>query len=266
MLSFRSVTALCLAILWKAAVGQDAFTFASTAGGQPGLQIAGPGAAPTIQLSSKDLPGVIRAANDLAGDFGRVLGTNATISTSSTLPTANSKPAIIVGTIGSSDVIDQLISAKLVDVSSIKGKWETFVSQVVSDASGKPYALAIAGSDMRGTIFGIYDISEQIGVSPWVWWADVAPKKQSYIFAPTAAKAVGPPSVKFRGIFFNDEAPALTNWANGNFAKSQYGNPFTSGFYSKVFELVLRLKANYVWPAMWNGKVAEACNEEYAKC
>jgi hypothetical protein len=233
------------------------FTFSSSAQGQTGLRIASPGTPPELLISSNDLPGTKRVANDLASDFGKVLGANASVSSTSTVPTVGSKPAIIIGTIGSSQIIDALITSKQIDVSNVKGKWETYISQVITDSNGTAIALAVAGSDVRGTIFGVYDISEQIGVSPWYWWADVAPKKREYIFAPTKAKTQGPPSVKFRGIFLNDEAPALTNWAKANFQSSQYGNPFTSAFYAKIFELVLRLKGNYVWPAMWNGMYVE---------
>jgi len=229
------------------------FTFSSSENGQSGLKLASPGAPPRIVVSKADLPGVQRVANDLASDFGLVLGTNATVVNSDIAPESGSGAAIIIGTIGSSGLVDALVTSNQINVTEIEGKWESYVSQVINDESGSPVALAIVGSDLRGTTFGVYDISEQIGVSPWYWWADVAPKKREYIFAPSTSRIQGPPSVKFRGIFFNDEAPALTNWAKANFPKSQYGNPFTSQFYAKVFELVLRLKGNYIWPAMWDG-------------
>lgn len=109
-------------------------------------------------------------------------------------------------------------------------------------------ALVIVGSDKRGTLYGLYDISEQIGVSPWYWWADVPPKKKSVVYALNTTKTQGPPSIKYRGIFLNDEQPSLTNWVNQN-----YGS-YNSDFHAKVFELLLRLRANYFWPAMWNSK------------
>jgi hypothetical protein len=232
-------------------------TFPASPDGQSGLQLAGPGNVPQILVSSVDLPGVQRAANDLAADFGRVLGTNATVVVTDTLPWASggsgpSKPAIIVGTVGSSRLVDALIASNQVDVTPIQGKWEAYISQPISSGT-VPAALAIVGSDLRGTSFGVYDISEQIGVSPWYWWADVPGKQRTYIFGPTASRIQGSPSVKFRGIFFNDEAPALSGWSKQHFTVSQYGNAFTSGFYARVFELVLRLRANYVWPAMWSG-------------
>jgi hypothetical protein len=113
-------------------------------------------------------------------------------------------------------------------------------------------ALAIAGSDKRGAIFGLYDISEQIGISPWYWWADVPPKAKTHIFASEVTKTDGPPSIKYRGIFLNDGQPALTNWIRQFYPNSPYGPGFNSNLYSRVFELLLRLKANYLWPAMWD--------------
>ncbi|KEZ45453.1 hypothetical protein SAPIO_CDS1766 [Scedosporium apiospermum] len=216
-----------------------------------GLQLASAGKPPTLFVSADDFTGVKRATDDLAEDFNRVLGTKATVSDTKTLPEAGS-PRIVIGTIGKSALVDELIAASKVDVSEIKGKWESYVAQVVSNDADEPVALVIAGSDIRGTIFGIYDISEQIGVSPFYWWADVNPTKRESIVAPLTPKVAGPPSVKFRGIFLNDEAPGLTNWAAGNYPRSQYGNPFNSDFYARVFELILRLKGNYLWPAMWN--------------
>ena len=120
---------------------------------------------------------------------------------------------VIAGTIGHSKVIDDLVSAGKIDVSAIKGKWESFVTAVVNDPiSGSAQALVIAGSDPRGTIFGIYDISEQIGVSPWYFWADVPVKKNANIYALSTPKVQGSPTVKYRGFFLNDEQPGLTNW------------------------------------------------------
>ncbi|KAH6674811.1 hypothetical protein B0J14DRAFT_509929, partial [Halenospora varia] len=208
------------------------------------LQLAGSSTPATILVSSDDWPGVSRAATDLSGDFGRVTGKNLTIAAS-----AASGPAIIVGTIGKSKLIDSLISSGKIEVSKINGKWESFQSQVVANpVSGVEKALVVAGSDKRGTIYGIYDISEQIGVSPWYWFADVAVSPQSSIYALDTVKIQGPPSVKYRGIFLNDEQPALTNWV-----KEKYGGVgYVSGFYVRVFELLLRLRANYLWPTMWD--------------
>ena len=120
---------------------------------------------------------------------------------------------IIAGTIGKSDVISQLINTKKLDVSAIEGQWESFISEVISNPlPGVDKALVIAGADLRGTVFGLYDVSEQIGVSPWWWFADVAVKKASGIWALAEKKVQASPSVKYRGIFINDEQPALSNW------------------------------------------------------
>jgi hypothetical protein len=151
-----------------------------------------------------------------------------------------------VGTLGRNQLIKRLIQEKKLDVTDIKGKWETSLLQVVE----KPFPnvdriLVITGSDKRGTMYGIFDLSEQIGVSPWYWWADVPVKRQDDLFVLPGRHTRGEPCVKYRGIFINDEAPALTGWVY-----EKYGG-YNHHFYERVFELLLRLKANYLWPAMW---------------
>ncbi|KAF1832991.1 hypothetical protein BDW02DRAFT_553559 [Decorospora gaudefroyi] len=213
-----------------------------------GLKLGGTGSAPVIVIDSKDWAGVTRAGNDLANDFGLVTGSKGRVATSAN-GISGSTPVIIAGTIGKSPLIDNLVSSGKLDVSSTTGKWEAFTSQLVSDpAPGVSSALVLAGSDKRGTIYAIYDISEQIGVSPWYWWADVPPKKKTNIYALPKTKVQGSPSIKYRGIFLNDEQPALTNWVNRNYGR------YDSRFYGKVFELLLRLRANYLWPTMWNSR------------
>ncbi|CAG8977356.1 hypothetical protein HYALB_00011371 [Hymenoscyphus albidus] len=120
------------------------------------------------------------------------------------------------------------------------------VQRAGADLAGLASALVMAGSDKRGSIYGIYDISEQIGISPWYWFADVATSPQANIYALDTVKTQGPPSVKYRGIFLNDEQTALTNWVN-----QKYGG-YNSKFYVNVFELLLRLRANYLRPTMWD--------------
>lgn len=156
------------------------------------------------------------------------------------------KTVILAGTIGKNSFIDQLITSKKLNVSDVTGKWETYVIQVIEKPfKGIDRALVIAGSDKRGTIFGIYEISKQIGVSPWNWWADVTPAKNKNVTISATRQYSGEPAVKYRGIFINDEQPALGGWVREN-----YGG-FNSKFYTKVFELILRLKGNFLWPAMW---------------
>lgn len=215
----------------------------------------------------QDWPGVIRAANDLAKDFDRVTGHALTVSLGNSTITSKSKTAILVGTIGKSSFIDGLIKSGKIDVSSITGKWESFQTQVVKNPlPGYTSALVIAGSDKRGSIFGIYDLSEQIGVSPWYFWADAPAISHSSVYALNITRAQGPPSVKYRGIFLNDEQPALTNWINENYPPGKYGPGYNHDFYSLVFELLLRLKANFLWPAMWDSMfgVDDAKNQETA--
>ena len=149
------------------AIGQPAsLVFTETA---DGLKLGGTGSAPTIVIDSKDWPGVTRTGNDLANDFGLVTGTKGKV-VASTSGLSNT-PVIIAGTIGKSPLIDSLVSAGKIDVAAIKGKWESFTSRLVANpVEGVSSALVLAGSDKRGTIFALYDISEQIGVSPWYWY------------------------------------------------------------------------------------------------
>ena len=251
-----TIISLLFLIISTSAAGTSTSPFTFQENGGDGYQLGGPGIAPEIRVAPDEFPGVIRAANDLAIDFGRVLGVNATVVSANwntTVSTNPLKPIILVGTAGHSSLIDNLVASGKLTTAAISDKWETFSYQVIpAPWQGKDAVLTISGSDMRGTIFGIYDISEQIGVSPWYWWADVAPVKRQYIYARGPAVVQGPPSVKFRGIFFNDESPCLTSWGHVNFKDSQYGSPFITDFYKRVFELVLRMKANYVWPAMWS--------------
>ncbi|KAF4332215.1 hypothetical protein FBEOM_13976 [Fusarium beomiforme] len=211
-----------------------------------------PLAGATIVVDQSDYPGVIRAARDLAQDFARVTKRDASplvlIASESDYDKIQARTAILIGSIGSSGIIKTLTGQGKLDTTAINGKWETFSTNVVDQPLGKcEKALAIAGSDKRGTIFGIYTLSEQIGVSPWSWWADVPPKHHEEIYAIGKQTIHGEPSVRHRGIFLNDEAPALTGWV-----REKFGG-YNSKFYVKAFELLLRLKANFLWPAMWPG-------------
>ncbi len=149
---------------------------------------------------------------------------------------------IIVGTIGESKAIDTLASCGDIDVSEIEGLWESFTIQQVDNT------LVIAGSDKRGTIYGIYDLCEKMGVSPWSFWADtVVPHEDNlYINLPDGGYTEGEPSVKYRGIFLNDEFN-MSEWSK---SMGNTGKNMNNATYEKLFELLLRLKANYLWPAM----------------
>jgi len=208
------------------------------------IRLAGKFVAAPIVLDSQDYPGVLRAARDLQGDIERVTKLRpAVIIDGPALPA----DVIIVGTLGKNRLIDKLASSARIDAEAIRGRWESFIIQVVAQPwPGVRNALVIAGSDKRGCIYGLYDVSEQIGVSPWYWWADVPVKHRDQIFVRAGRYLQSEPAVKYRGIFINDEAPALTGWV-----REKFGN-YNHQFYVKVFELLLRLKANYLWPAMWN--------------
>lgn len=153
---------------------------------------------------------------------------------------------IVAGTIGHSAVIDRLISTKKLDVSDISGQWERFSISVIDNPPGSKL-LVIAGSDRRGTAFGIFHLSRLMGVSPFYWWADIAPAKKDAIYV-SGNYVSSSPSVKYRGIFINDEDWGLQPWAAQNLDKDV--KDIGPNTYAKVFELLLRLKANYIWPAM----------------
>lgn len=202
-----------------------------------------------IYVDVGDYPGVVRAVQDLRADIERVTSCSAEIVHNTQ---KHGTTLILIGTMGKSPVIDQLVRAGKLNGDGLAGKWESFVIQtVVNPLPGISSALVIAGSDKRGTIYGIYDLSEQIGVSPWYWWADVPVHHQDTLTVRPGTYAEGPPAVKYRGIFLNDEAPSLSGWV-----KEKYGN-YNHEFYAKVFELILRLKGNYLWPAMWNNAFNE---------
>ncbi|OGM51083.1 hypothetical protein ABOM_000371 [Aspergillus bombycis] len=217
--------------------------------GESEFKLADQSVAPVIWTAQDDVIGVARAARDLALDFGRVLGVNGTVSVVDTdgPGSAAGEPVIIAGTVGHSSLIDSLVSDGKLDVSQVQDKWESYTSQIVHNPfDNVTWALAIAGSDRRGTIYGLYDISEQMGISPWYWWADVPVKTKTGIWVSPEGKVQKSPSVTYRGFFINDESPALSGWVS-----EKFGDKFNSDFYRHVFELCLRLKGNYLWPAMW---------------
>src|SRR5205814_1964587 len=131
---------------------------------------------------------------------------------------SSASAVVLVGTLGRSEFIDRLVAQGALDVSAIRGAWEAHLIQVIAKPfPGVDRALVIVGSDKRGTIYGIYDLSQQIGVSPWYWWADVPVVKRAALYVTPKARVVASPAIKYRGIFLNDEAPALTGWAQEKF-------------------------------------------------
>ena len=206
-----------------------------------------------IYMDANDCKGVSYAANALVKDIMKVSGSKAILTSDAGLKDKNTtrkdaadkntagKPTILVGTIGHSAAIDQLIRQKRINGNLLKGKREKFIITMVDGQ------LVIAGSDRRGTIYGIYELSQQMGVSPWYDWADVPVVHHDSIFVNKGVYTDGEPAVRYRGIFLNDEAPCLTSWV-----KNTYGTDYGDHrFYQRVFELVLRLRGNMMWPAMW---------------
>ena len=188
----------------------------------------------TLAVDSRhEWQGVKWAVENLSEDFARVTGRRAPITG------RPSGATIIIGTIGREGFIEDYLSPE--DLSSLQGAREKYILKASGD--GK---VIIAGSDKRGTTYGIYALSAAIGVSPWYWWADVPSVHRDRIYILNGSYTEGEPKVYYRGIFLNDEAPALTGWVNEN------TDGYKSGFYRRVFELLLRLKGNFMWPAMWD--------------
>ena len=184
----------------------------------------------TLGYATNEHSCVQRAAASLATDFEQVTGTR---------PASSDNPKILIGTVGTNKQIDLWVKQGLLP--NLKGKTEKFIIKTIGEQ------LVIAGSDKRGTVYGIYELSRQIGVSPWYFWADVPIEKHADIYIKKGDYTDGEPAVRYRGLFLNDEAPCLTTWV-----KNTFGTDFGDHrFYEKVFELILRLKGNYLWPAMW---------------
>lgn len=228
------------------------------------IAAAGKAAAIYIDQKGKDYNGLRLVANSFAEDVNLVAGVTPAVRTTWK---ELKETAIIMGSIGNNDIIDSLISKGTIDVTSIKDKRECYKIKVVENPlEGVDKAIVIVGSDKRGTIYGIYHISELIGVSPWVYFADVMPARKSELIISEEELNITSkePSVKYRGFFLNDEWPALGSWVTNTFGD------FNEEFYDKVFQLILRLKGNFMWPAMWsavfseNGKSHPLANAELA--
>lgn len=189
----------------------------------------------SLYVGQNEMKGVGIALNNLAEDINKVCGAKAVF-------TDAAKANVVVGTLGHSAIIDKFIKEGKIDARQLRGKRETYIITVVGNQ------LVIAGSDRRGAIYGIYEVSSQIGVSPWYFWADVPVEHHDNIYINKGTYSDGTPSVSYRGLFLNDEAPCLTSWVKNTYG-TNYGD---HRFYSRVFELILRLKGNMLWPAMWS--------------
>ena len=234
----------CLGISFSCVRAQTPWITQTGSEGDFALVAAGK-AAPVL-YSDSDYKVVGLAAGDLAADIERVTAARPKIAT--TIP-SDAGRVVLVGTLGHSPQIDQLVAAGKLDVAALRDAWESFVVTTVADPlPNVKQALIIVGSDRRGTAFGVYELSQAIGVSPWHWWADVPPARKPALFVAAGTRRFGPPSVKYRGIFINDEDWGLQPWAAKTFEPETHNiGPKT---YQKVFELLLRLKANTLWPAM----------------
>ncbi len=217
------------------------------------MALVAPGCLVPVYAEAEDHEVVRVAAGDLVADIERVTGQKPALTLGRIDQELRRRPlpaAIIVGSLDRSAVVGGLVKSGKLDVSGVAGQWEAFTLQVVKNPlPGVAEALVIAGSDRRGTAYGVYELSRRIGVSPWYWWADVVPEKKAQLHWAKLPLKVGPPGVKYRGIFINDEMWALRPWAEGTFAPEE-GRGLGPKTYAKVFELLLRLRANYIWPAM----------------
>jgi hypothetical protein len=233
------------------------------------------GVAAPLVVSSSDFAGVVRVVSDLRDDIQRV--SDAVPSIANSVP-SNAKQVVLVGTIGKSPLIDSLVSSKKLDVRGVSNAWETFVIQTVDKPMrGVDRALVIAGSDQRGTIYGVYDVSKHIGVSPWYFWDDVPAQHAGALYVRAGRYSDGSPAVKYRGFFINDENPQTGNWAPrmfgpglavipraGTTEMNSYPGGLNHRYWEKVFEVALRLRANYIWPAVWGRAFADDDPENHA--
>lgn len=228
------VLAMCIAV--GAGAVETFVSFTPTGGG---FAVVKGGKPVNVVCGHDDFEGVRMAAANLAKDFGRVSGTDAA------LVSAPSGECVIVGSL-KSGLVRQLVKAGKVDGKQLEGKTEKYLLQVVDNpVEGVSRALVIAGSDKRGAIYGAYELSRQMGVSPWYWFADVPTRQRKDVYIEKGVYTDGEPKVKYRGIFINDEWPCFGNWALSHFGGINYK------CYEHIFELVLRLKGNFMWPAMW---------------
>jgi hypothetical protein len=239
-LLLRSLVCGALLLIVRPLPAQE---YVSERGGDGRFALAAEGRTAPLHVSAAEHAGVVRAARDLVADVRRVTGTAPALAVGAVPP---ARAVVLIGTLGRDSAIDGLARAGKLDVSGVAGRWEAFVLQVVDrPMPGVDRALVIVGSDRRGTIYGIYELSRRIGVSPWYWWADVPVRHRPELHVHPRRLTLGEPAVRYRGIFINDEAPALSGWA-----RERFGG-FDHQFYGHVFELVLRLRGNYLWPAMW---------------
>lgn len=199
-----------------------------------------------IYIDTTDFISVKKTAGLFAGDVEKVTGKKPEV----VLCGSKLKEyVVIIGSVGKNKLINELIKSKKLKVDSLQNKWERFIIKTVDKPfPGVLQALVIVGSDRRGTSYGVFSVSEAMGVSPWYWWADVPVQSSSNICVREIDYISKSPSVKYRGIFINDEDWGLKPWSAKNY-EQELGDigPKT---YAQVCELLLRLKANMFAPAM----------------
>ena len=257
LLQLKYAKTWCVLLMSCFVLNAQAANYVAESGNKGDFPLVHKGKAAAIYLDQSEPQGLKLALANLQSDIQKVSGVKSELVSAIT----TQKSIIIVGTLQHSAMIKQLVAAGKMDISAIEGQWEGMHIQLVNQPmAGVEQALVIAGSDMRGAIFGVYDLSEAIGVSPWYWWADVPVKHAKSLFIKANTLVQQQPKVRYRGIFLNDEAPALTGWVH-----EKFGN-YNSEFYQHVFELLLRLKANFLWPAMWNNSfnVDDTANPQLA--
>jgi hypothetical protein len=246
----RLLIALPLVACAPVFAGAPDTSWVRTSGGATDFALAGANGAAPIVVAASDAKVVQHAVRDLAADVERVTGRRPALREGQA-----SGPAVLVGTLGKSALADRLAAGGKLDLAALRGKWESFVIATIDDPlPGVPRALVIVGSDPRGTAYGVYELAQAMGVSPWTWWADVAPAHKDAVFVAAGLRRFGPPSVKYRGIFLNDEDWGLRPWA-AQTHEPERGN-IGPNTYTRLFELLLRLKANTLWPAMHPGTAA----------
>lgn len=222
------------------------------------------GSAADIYIDQDDYKVVEIAAGMLSDDIERITGQKATVYKVRSHKKINAGNTVIAGTLGHSRIIEWIVKKNRINIKEIEGKWESFMIMTTEHPEEKTPLLVVIGSDRRGTAYGLTTLCEEIGVSPWYWWADVQPQKKDSLFIRGGRHVQKEPSVQYRGIFINDERfGGWAKWVEQTFDKET--GKVGPKVYEKVFELLLRLKANYLWPAMHNGSAAFNSNPENAR-
>jgi hypothetical protein len=213
--------------------------FAVTRAGAAPFLLAAPGEPPAIVHDGGTT--LTLAAGLLRHDLRAVAGVEAATSTE----LSDCRRVCVVVGIAGSPMVTALAGQAGVDLAPLQGQWERYLRVAIRDGAGRRILL-IAGSDPRGAVYGVVDLSRELGVSAWEWWADVAPRRNERPQVDCARRLSSAPSVQYRGIFLNDEDWGLQPWAAAHDPAGDIG-PAT---YARIFELMWRLKANLIWPAM----------------